>query len=407
MTPDDTSLQPPTQNKAGGKLPRWAAIAISVVVLGGIVFFFVFLPPMIGASQNKIVDPGPYTLSERAAVLHETLLVSDLHADSLLWDRDLLQRGQWGHVDIPRLIEGNVALQAFTVVNKVPRGLNIEMNRGDSDLITWVALAQLWPPQSWFSLKARALHQARKLHGFSERSNGDFMLILSKEHLETFLEQWDSKPDLVGGFLGIEGAQVLEGKYENIDELFDAGFRMMSPTHFFDNEVGGSAHGVEKGGLTDLGRRMITRMEELGMTVDLAHASPAVMDEVLAMATKPVVVSHGGVKGTCDNTRNISDDHLRQIAGLGGVMGVGYWETAVCGTDATAVAKAIVHAVGVMGADHVALGSDYDGSITAFFDTSGVGLVTQALLEAGLPEEDIRKVMGENVVRVLRANLPE
>jgi microsomal dipeptidase-like Zn-dependent dipeptidase len=142
------------------------------------------------------------------------------------------------------------------------------------------------------------------------------------------------------------------------------------------------------------------------MIVDLAHASPQVIDDVLAIATRPVIVSHTGVKGTCANIRNLSDDHLRGIAATGGIVGIGYWDAATCGVDVTAIARAIQYAARVAGVGHVALGSDFDGATTTPFDTTGVELITQTLLESGFSEADVRAVMGENVVRVLRSTLP-
>ena len=142
------------------------------------------------------------------------------------------------------------------------------------------------------------------------------------------------------------------------------------------------------------------------MIVDLAHSSPRTIDDVLALATRPVIVSHSGVKGTCNNTRNLSDEQFRGVARTGGVIGIGYWDTAVCGTDAHAIARAIRYAVGVVGADHVALGSDFDGATTTPFDTSGLVLITDALLQEGLSEDDIAKIMGGNVFRLLAESLP-
>jgi microsomal dipeptidase-like Zn-dependent dipeptidase len=155
-----------------------------------------------------------------------------------------------------------------------------------------------------------------------------------------------------------------------------------------------------------MGREMIRRMEAKRMLVDVAHASHQVIDEVLAIATRPVLVSHTGVKGTCDNNRNLSDEHVRMIAKTGGVIGIGYWETAVCGRDAQAVARAIRHVVKLAGVDCVALGSDYDGAITAPFDTTGLVKITEALIADGFTASEIEKIMGGNVLRVLRANLP-
>jgi microsomal dipeptidase-like Zn-dependent dipeptidase len=191
-----------------------------------------------------------------------------------------------------------------------------------------------------------------------------------------------------------------------VDALFDAGFRMMAPTHFYDNEWGGSAHGVGKGGLTEKGREMVRRMEARGMLVDLAHASAATIDDVVAVATRPLVVSHTGVRGTCDNNRNLSDEQLRKIAAKGGVIGIGYWDAATCGGDARAVARAIRHAANVVGVGHVALGSDFDGAVTEPFDTTGVVLVTDALLAEGFTDEEVGAIMGGNVFRLLAETLP-
>jgi microsomal dipeptidase-like Zn-dependent dipeptidase len=147
-------------------------------------------------------------------------------------------------------------------------------------------------------------------------------------------------------------------------------------------------------------------MEQKKMIVDLAHASDRTVDDVLSMATRPVVVSHAGVRGTCDNRRNLSDTQLRAIAGNGGVVGIGYWPTAVCGKDARAIARAIRHAVRVAGIGHVGLGSDFDGAVTTPFDAAGLPLLTEALLAEGFTEEDVARIMGGNVLGLLERGLP-
>jgi microsomal dipeptidase-like Zn-dependent dipeptidase len=356
--------------------------------------------------MNITLNPPPYAASEQAKALHQRLLVADLHADTLMWDRDLLEKGSWGHVDLPRLVEGNVAVQAFTVVTKSPRGLNNESNSGDTDEITLLALAERWPIASWTNLTERALYQARRLRDASAESDGKLVILRTRQDVADFLERRKTEGGIVGGFLGIEGAHALSGEVSNLDRLYDAGFRMIGLAHFFDNEMAGSAHGVEKYGLTDKGRELVKRMEEKRVFIDLAHASPKVINEVLKMATRPVIVSHTGVKGTCNNTRNLSDDELKAIRVNGGIVGIGFWDTAVCGRDAAAIVKAIRHAVNVTGVDHVALGSDFDGTIEAPFDTTGVVQITDALLNAGFREEEIRKIMGENVIRALESFLP-
>ncbi len=379
-------------------------LALALLLLLGL-FMFV-LPGQVTKRANAILAQAPYTPSDSALALHQRLHVADLHCDALLWNRDLLERSKVGHVDVPRLLAGNVALEAFTIVSKVPFGLNMERNDGNSDMITFLAIAQRWPPRTWRSLKERALYQAQKLHDFAARSQGKLVLIKTAADLQSYLARRQTNHNLTAGFLGIEGAQVLEGDLANIDALFDAGFRMMAPTHFFDTDMGGSAHGVEKGGLTEKGKEMIRRMEAKRMLVDVAHASPRTIDDVLAIATKPVLVSHTGVKGTCDGPRNLSDDHVKRLAQTGGVIGIAYFDAAVCGTDVQAIVRAIRYTADLVGVGHVGLGSDFDGAVKTPFDTAGLAQLTEALMAEGFSETEIGLIMGGNVLRVLQKNLP-
>ncbi|HEY0379763.1 MAG TPA: dipeptidase [Pyrinomonadaceae bacterium] len=385
---------------------RILILSAAALVLAGLAAFFLVVPKVVDGKYNAVFHAAPYAASEKAKELHKRLTVVDLHADSLLWDRDLLARNSRGHVDVPRLVEGNVAVQAFTIVTKVPRGLNIESNSDESDLITWLAVAERWPVATWSSLKERALYQARRLNALAAGSNGKLVLIKTAADLSSYLERRAADPNVTAGFIGIEGAHALEGDLNNIQVFFDEGVRMMSPSHFFDNDIGGSAHGLRKGGLTEKGKEMVRRMQATHMLVDLAHASPAVIADVLAVSSRPLVVSHTGVKGTCDNTRNLSDEQLKAIAGTGGLIGIGYWETAVCGRDAKAIARAIRYTADLVGVEHVGLGSDFDGAVTTPFDTTGLAQITDALIEAGFSEEEIRMIMGGNAIRLLMQSLP-
>lgn len=381
-------------------------LVLFFVLLIALVVVFTVVPASVEKGRNITLYPPPYAASAAARELHNRLLVADLHADTLMWNRNLLERGSRGHVDIPRLIEGRVAVQAFTVVTKTPRDMNIEANTGDTDNITLLALIERWPMATWSNLTERALYQAGRLHQAAAASNGKLTVLRTREDVFQYLEHRKREPEIVAGFLGIEGAHALSGDVANLDKLFDAGFRMIGIAHFFDNEMGGSAHGARKYGLTDKGRELVKRMEEKKVFIDLAHASPKVIDEVLSVATRPIFVSHTGVKGTCDNTRNLSDEQLKRIALTGGVVGIGFWETANCGRDARAIAKAIRYAVNLIGVDHIGLGSDFDGAIEAPFDVTGVVQITDALLQEGFSEDEIKKIMGQNVVNLLMTNLP-
>jgi membrane dipeptidase len=358
-------------------------------------------------ARMNAVTPGPWPApSEQALALHATLRIADLHADSLLFGRDLVQRSARGHVDIPRMQAGNIALQVFSMPTKTPRHMNYEHNTGDTDEVLTLALAKRWPPATWRSLTARVLHFAAAADRFAARSGGAFRLVRTRDDLFAFLADRAEDPSLTAGVLSIEGAHALDDDPANVDAVYDAGIRMISPSHFFDTAFGGSAHGVEQGGLTALGREMLTRMEARGVILDLAHASPATIDDALSLATRPVVASHTGVKGVASGPRNLSDDQLAGIAATGGLVGIGFWDVASGGKEPEWIARSIAYAVECIGAEHVALGSDWDGAVEVPFDAAHVAVLTDQLLRVGLDEASIRLVMGENALRLLGTVLP-
>jgi len=369
--------------------------------------FFFLVPPLVERALNHI---GPHTIvhpSREAIELHATLRIADLHADSLLWGRNLARRSSGGLVDVPRLIEGNVALETFTAVTKSPRGLNYQRNEANSDTIIWLALSQRWPPRTWNSLTERALFLSQRFEETVADSGGRLVPIRSTHDLKDYLERRRQNANPTAGMLGIEGAHALDGRLENLDRVFDAGFRYISLTHFFDDEFAGSSAGVNRGGLTPAGRELVQRMNQKPMIIDLAHTSPQTIKDVLALTNRAVIVSHGGLKGTCFSPRNLSDDEARGVARSGGVIGIGFWETAVCGNDVQAITRSIRYAVNLVGIAHVALGSDFDGSVIAPFDSAHLVELTDALLKNGFTPDEIRAVMGENALRFLLENLPE
>ena len=385
---------------------RKLLIALAVLAAIGAAVFF-SLPAIVDGRMNAVEAPPPYTVSPRAQALHQQLFVADLHDDVLLWPRHLLKRYERGHTDLPRLQAGGVSLQVFSTVTKTPRGINFDRNAADSDNITLLAIGQLWPVRTWGSLLERALHQGQKLHEAANASGGQLQVVASQAQLAAAPQGGlPAAGQRVIAVLGTEGLHPLEGELENIDRMAAAGFRVMGLTHFFDNEVGGSAHGLQQGGLTPFGRQVVQRLQEKRLIVDLAHASPKVIDDVLAMTRRPVLVSHTGVQASCSGPRNLSDAHIKAIAATGGVMGIGYFEGAVCGRDTAAIVRAIQHVATIAGVKHVALGSDFDGAVKTAFDTTGLALITQGLINAGFSDADIADVMGGNVLRLLQAELP-
>lgn len=381
----------------------------AALVLGLIGVGWTLLARELEGLVNRIEPVALPAISPRARALHAASLVADLHADSLLFERDLLERGRHGHVDLPRLREGGVGLQVFAVPTVVPVGANIDRTeRGRLDLIGLAGVVQL-SPMAWRGPTGRALQRARELRRTVERAGGELLWIGDRGDVARLLEareHGEHGEGPIGALLAIEGGHAMESDPAAVQTLFDAGYRMIGLAHFFDNDYAGSAHGVEQGGLTPLGRRTIQEMEARGIVVDLAHLSPRAMDETLAIATRPTVFSHGGVRGTCDNARNLDDAQIRRIAEGGGVIGIGYWDIAVCGRSPGDIARAIAYVASLVGAEHVALGSDYDGATTVGFDTSALPAITQALLDVGLSERDVRRILGGNVLRLLSQVLP-
>ena len=383
---------------------RKLLIGLLLLTIVGVIGFLIFGPAYVENSMNKIDGKELPEIRDDAIALHKTLTIVDLHSDSLMWNRNITERNNRGHMDLPRLREGNVALQIFSSVTKTPKNQNYDNNSADGDNITPLVIAQLQPVRTWSSLLERSLYHAQKLDE-AAASDAQALSVRSAGSIDELLRARQKAARTVGVMMSVEGLHDLEGKRANLDRLYKAGVRMAGLTHFFDNKLAGSMHGVKKGGLTPFGRQIIRDMESKGMIVDIAHLSHNGVAELLAMAKRPVVSSHGGVQATCSENRNLTDEEIKGVAATGGVIGVGYWAGAVCDTDPAATAKAMKHIRDLVGIEYVALGSDYDGATTVRFDTSKLVYVTQALIDAGFSEDEIRAIMGGNAMRVIRAGI--
>jgi len=360
--------------------------------------FLIFAPAEF-EKQTNMVDGKPLPeIRAEAQKLHDSLMIVDLHGDTLLWKRKITDSVDRGHIDLDRMEAGNVGLQVFSSVTKTPKGQNYDSNSGDTDNITLLAITQLQPMRTWFSLLERQLYHAQKLDKAVAVSGGRLASISEPEDL-------DRLDKSIGVLFSAEGLQTLEGDRANLKKLYASGMRMAGMVHFFDNELAGSMHGIEKGGLTDFGRTIVRDMESMGMIVDIAHSSHATVADILKMAKRPVVSSHGGVQAVCGVNRNLTDTEIKGVAATGGVIGLGYWDGAMCDTDPATVAKAAKHVRDLVGIEYVALGGDFDGAVTTRFDTSGIVQITQALMDAGFNEAEIRAVMGLNALRVIKAGL--
>jgi len=277
-------------------------------------------------------------------------LLADGHADSLMWNRDLTHRQRRGQVDFPRLREANVRLQCFTVVT---RGYPIVDGVG--------ALAALrgWPGEARRGPGARCLFQLDRLRGLCARSGGTVALAETAAALEE---------NLVAGrtsaVLGVEGAQALEGRPEQVAELRARGVRFMGLTHLANNELGGSSSPLMGDRpLTPLGREVLEAMVAARMPVDVAHASPRTLRDLAAHPGARLLCSHTGVSGAHRSWRNLDDAALRAVAERGGVVGILFATIYLGGRDLSDVLRHVEHALDVAGEDAVAFGSDFDGMV--------------------------------------------
>ena len=377
-----------------------------------ILLFIIYLSaplylPFIENKINKINKKFDYRASKDARDFHSTLFIIDLHADSLFSCRSLLQSNSRCHVDIPRLIKGNVKLQVFATPTLIPFNPNIERNTKKFAISGFLAFMMHWPINTWYSKKNRALYQSNKLHQLQIKSKNTFEIIKTSNQLENYFKRCRAETNITAGLLALEGAYLIDNIPGDIDELYNQGFRIIGLTHLTDSNLGGSAHGVEKGGLTESGRKAIKRIEELNMIIDLAHASPKLIEDVLRICSRPVIVSHTGVKGCIDNNRNLSDQQIKEIADKGGLIGVGFWETAVGKNGVESIVNCIKYLSDLVGVEHVTLGSDFDGAVTIPFDATGLVHITEELIKQGFSEKNIRMIMGENALNFLLNALPK
>ncbi|MCI5047890.1 MAG: membrane dipeptidase [Aquisalinus sp.] len=389
-----------------GLLKVVGGLAVLLLVLAALALFW-YLPVKADRDMNVVKRDAPISVSEKAAKFHDDLRGADLHSDMLLWMRDPSKRHSRGHTDLPRLREGRVAVQVFASVTKTPAGQNYEENTAESDQITLLAIAQRWPIRTWDSIYERARYHAERLFAEEAESDGNFVVALTKRDLADALAKRETDKSVLVGILATEGSHPLEGDIDKLQGLYDAGYRMIGLHHFFDNELGGSLHGVSGEGLTPFGREVVLKLVEMDIMIDVAHSSHQVVRDVLEMTDEPLVVSHTGIYSACNSTRNIPDDLMAEIAARGGLIGIGFWADVTCNDAPVGIANVIKYAADKFGVEHIALGSDYDGTVTTTFDASELSVLTEALLEKGMSEEDVRLVMGENAIRFFSENLPD
>ncbi|HEY7819100.1 MAG TPA: membrane dipeptidase [Vicinamibacteria bacterium] len=335
-------------------------------------FFFIDLEPSFEA------PPLGVEISDRARKIHEEAIVIDLHVDSLLWPRDLSRRGEGGHFDFPRMREGGLDAVAFTLPTRFFGVAGLK------------ALHDRWPVGAWFSPRARLEQQLEKTGSWTELSLARSASEIRRNHAEGKLSY----------FHGIEGAHALDGDLRRVEELKERGVLFLGLVHLARNEIGGSSAGADAG-LTELGGELVLEMNRRGVLVDLAHASETTFREASELTAFPPIVSHTGVRAVHDTWRNLSDDEIRAVADRCGVVGVMLSPPALREPSLEEAVRHLEHLIAVGGEDTAAIGSDFDGYTEPPIDASGLPALTELLLRRGHSEERIRKILGENVLRVL------
>jgi len=218
----------------------------------------------------------------------------------------------------------------------------------------------------------------------------------------------------IGSLVGVEGGHSIGSSLSVLRMMYDMGVRYMTLTHSCPTPWGDNSQLDDPGnvpihdGLTPFGKSVIAEMNRLGMLVDLSHVSRKTMRDALETSTAPVIFSHSSAYALCNNTRNVPDDILQLVAQNGGVVMVNFFVSYIsCGVTATVqqVADHIEHIRNVAGADHVGIGSDFNGvprTPAGLKDVSEYPNLFAELLSRGWAESDLEKVAGLNLLRVFR-----
>lgn len=346
----------------------------------------------------------------------------DSHIDTiqrvLVMAEDLGKRHDAGHVDIPRLREGGMHAPFFA----------------------------FWVPVFFRGAEAvrRTLDLRDAMQSVLDTHKDQIELATTAADIERVV-----KAHKIAAFLTIEGGHAIDDDLRVLRMYYQLGIRSMTLTHARNNNWADSANDTPAhNGLTDFGKEVVREMNRLGMLVDLAHVSDKTFYDALAVTTKPVIVSHSSMRAISNVARNVTDDMLRALAKNGGVIGICFGMGFINPKDAEAlrsateteaeapsltgraldqyaaenaqklfgerakvvatvedVADHIDHAVKIAGIDHVGIGSDFDGiAATAndLEDVSKMPALVAVLLKRGYSETDLKKILGENHLRVVR-----
>jgi len=341
----------------------------------------------------------------RARTLHAAAPVVDLVVGTALFRRSLIEPNGSGHVDLPRLQSGGVNVVGLTIATRFPD------LRGSLSAFQFRSLGA--PPAAMGSNMALAEWLIARIAAWCDASAGELRLLRRRRDIDACL----SAGGPVGVFLGAQGGHILDGRLANVERLKGLGVRMLAPAHVMDNRAVGSSTGRRRSGLSGFGRELVAELERESVLLDLAHMSDAGVDDCLAAATRPPLISHTGLLSRSSRrsrwrryspaTRNVPDSVARDVAHAGGVVGITLSTQLLGGesiSDAVGAFQAALEACGPAG---VAIGSDMDGGLRMVVDAAGLPALTEGLLAAGVAPDVVRGVLGQNALRLLRSTLAD
>ncbi|MET1232817.1 MAG: membrane dipeptidase [Candidatus Limnocylindrales bacterium] len=350
---------------------------------------------IVDRTLNRTVRAGSWPVPPDVAAFHDGLSVLDLLVGTPLFRRGFLSRLDHGHVDLPRARLGGLDVIGFTVATR------FNDLRGTLSTPHFVALGL--PPSIFDDDLAIAEAFLDRIDAWVDGSGGR-------------LAWWEPQVPAPGStrcFAGIQGGQVVAPDLGRIERLARRGVRMLGLAHVMDTPLAGSGTGRMAGGLTGLGREAIAEAERVGLLIDLAHASVSAIEGALKTAQRPIVISHTGFTALAGRrsrwrryspaNRNLPDGIVREAGAHGALVGVTLATDLVGGDSMAAVVRSVTHAIGLVGAEQVAIGSDFDGALRMPFDVRGLPALTGALLESGLDRETVTGIMGRNALRALEA----
>ncbi|MFZ1752808.1 MAG: dipeptidase [Caldilineaceae bacterium] len=313
--------------------------------------------------------------------LHFDALVIDGHCDTigeqLSGKRWLGDRSDEGHIDLPRLREGGVDAQFFACYVPVPYQRH--------------------------GAATHALARLDQLHLLAEHLPDQLVIARTTDDIRQAKAEGK-----IAAIAGLEGAEALDGEIGLLRQFYRLGVRNLGLAWNFRNAAcDGVSERRSGGGLTEFGVAVVQECNRLGILLDVSHLAPAGLEDVLALSEDPIIASHSNAFALCDHPRNLTDSQLTEIAAKGGVIGVTFVNAFLrrAQPETATIAHVIDHLdymLALVGEDHVAIGSDFDGCTppSDLNDTTAYPRITALLQERGYADVTIRKILGENFMRV-------